>query len=104
MIRVTVQYPNEPGKKFDFDYFVGDHMAIVHRELDHRGLVRVEIDKGISAADPSAPAPLIGAAHLIFNTIDEVHAAFMAAGRPVMGDIPNYTDIAPTIQISEMVG
>ena len=104
MIKVTVQYSNEPGKKFDWDYFLGDHMAILHRELDHRGMVRVEIDKGISAADPSAPAPFVGAAHLIFNTVEEVHAAFMAAGRPVMGDIPNYTDISPTIQISEMVG
>ncbi len=104
MIRVTVSYTNEPGKKFDWDYFVGDHMVIVHRELDHRGLVRVEIDKGISAADPNAPAPFIAAAHLIFNTVEEVHAAFIAAGRPVMGDIPNYTDIPATIQISEMVG
>ncbi len=104
MIRVTVTYTNEPGKKFDWDYFMGDHMALLHRELDHRGLVRVEIDKGISAADPNAPAPIIAAAHLIFNTVEEVHAAFMAAGRPVMGDIPNYTDIPATVQISEMVG
>ena len=103
MIRVIVSYANEPEKKFDWDYFVGDHMAIVHRELDHRGLVRVEIDKGISAADPSAPAPFIAAAHLIFNTVEEVHAAFIAAGRPVMGDVPNYTDIEPQIQISEIV-
>ena len=104
MIRVTVSYPNEPGKKFDWDYFMGDHMAIVHRELDHRGMVRVEIDKGVSSADPSAPAPLTAAIHLIFNTVEEVHAAFIAAGRPVMGDVPNYTDIQPTIQISEMMG
>ena len=104
MIKVTVQYSNEPGKKFDWDYFLGDHMAILHRELDHRGMVGVEIDKGMSAADPNAPAPFVAAAHFIFNTVEEVHAAFIAAGRPVMGDIPNYTDIQPTIQISEMMG
>ena len=104
MIRVTVSYANEPGKRFDWDYFMGDHMVIVHRELDHRGMVRVEIDKGVSAADPSAPAPFTAAIHLIFDTVEEVHAAFIAAGRPVMGDVPNYTDIQPTIQISEMMG
>ena len=104
MIRVTVSYPNEPGKKFDWDYFLGDHVAIVHRELDHQGLVRAEIDKGVSSADPNAPAPSIAAVHLIFNTVEEVHAAFIAAGKPVMGDIPNYTDIQPAIQISEMMG
>ena len=62
MIRVTVSYRNEPDKKFDWDYFVGEHMVVLHRELDHRGLVRVEIDKGISAADPNAAAPFIAAA------------------------------------------
>ena len=104
MIRVTVAYRNDPEKKFDWDYFAGEHMALVHRELDHRGMGRVELDKGVSAADPSAPAPFIAMAHLIFNTVEDVHAAFIAAGRPVMGDVPNYTDIPPTVQISEMVG
>ena len=104
MIRVTVSYRNEPEKKFDWDYFMGDHMALLHRELDHRGMVRVEIDKGISAADPNASAPFIAVAHLIFNTVEDVHTAFIAAGRPVMGDVPNYTDISPTLQISEMLG
>ena len=103
MIRVSVSYTNEPGKRFDWDYFTGAHMEIVHRELDHRGLVRVEIDRGISSPDPNEAPPFIGVAHLIFNTVEEVHAAFMAAGRPVMGDIPNYTDIQPTVQISEML-
>ena len=104
MIRLTVSYRNEPDKKFDWDYFTGPHTELLHRELDHRGMVRVEIDKGISAADPSAPAPFIAAAHLIFNTVEDVHTAFIAAGRPVMGDVPNYTDISPTLQISEMIG
>ena len=93
MIRVTVSYANEAGKKFDWDYFTGPHQDIVHRELDHRGLLRVEIDKGISASDPNAPPPFTGVVHLIFNTLEEVHSAFMAAGRPVMGDIPNYTGL-----------
>ena len=104
MIRVTVAYTNQEGKKFDWDYFTGTHAGIVHRELDPRGLVRLEQDKGISAADPSAPPPFAALAHLIFNTVDEVHQAFMASGRAVMGDAPNYTDMEATIQISEMAG
>ena len=103
MIRVTVAYANEQGKKFDWDYFVGTHRALVHRELDTLGMVSFEQEKGISSSDPNAPPPFIGIAHLSFNTVDEVHEAFKAAGRAVMGDIPNYTDIAPTVQISEVV-
>ena len=104
MIRVIVAYANQEGKKFDWDYFTGTHAEIVHREMDPRGMVRFEQDKGISAADPNSPPPFVGMALLTFNTLDEVHQAFMAAGRPVMGDIPNYTDIEPTIQISEIAG
>ena len=104
MIRVTVAYTNESGKKFDWDYFTGAHNSLVHRELDSRGLVRLEQDKGISSPDPNAPPPFIALAHLTFNTLEEVHQAFQAAGRAVMGDIPNYTDIEPTVQISEIIG
>ena len=103
MIRVTVVYPNETGKRFDWDYYNSTHAQLVHRELDSRGLVRMEVDKGISAADPNDPPSYVAVAHLIFNTVEEVHQAFMAVGRPVMGDIPNFTDIQPTIQISEML-
>lgn len=102
MIRVTVAYTNEPDKKFDWDYFVGPHRTLIHRELDSRGMVRFEQDKGVSGSDPNAPAPFVAMAHLTFNTADEVHEAFRAAGRAVMGDIPNYTDIPPTVQISEI--
>ncbi|MCH8279074.1 MAG: EthD family reductase [Chloroflexi bacterium] len=104
MIRVTVAYTNQEGKKFDWDYFTGTHAEIVHREMDSRGMVGFEQDKGISGADPSTPPPFVGMAFLTFNTLDEVHQAFMAVGGTVMGDIPNYTDIEPTIQISEIAG
>ena len=104
MIRVTVAYTNQEGKKFDWDYFTGTHADIVHREMDSRGMVGFEQDKGISGADPSTPPPFVGMAFLTFNTLDEVHQAFMAVGGTVMGDIPNYTDIEPTIQISEIAG
>ena len=102
MIRVTVAYRNESGKKFNWDYFSGPHNTLVHRELDSRGLVSLEQDKGISSADPSASPPFVAMAHLTFNTIEEVHQAFQAVGGTVMGDIPNYTDIEPAIQISEI--
>ena len=103
MIRVTVSYPNESGKKFDWDYYMSTHLALVREHLDSRGMTKMEIDKGISGPDPSAPPAFIAVAHLTFSTVDEVHEAFKAAARQIMGDIPNYTDIQPTIQISDIV-
>ena len=49
MIRVTVMYPNETGKKFDMDYYLTKHRPMVHEKLDSVGLVKTEIDKGIGA-------------------------------------------------------
>ena len=103
MIRVTVAYPNEPGKKFDWDYYLNSHGPMVNKNMGNRGLVKAEVDKGVSGSDPSEPAPFVAIAHLTFNTVEEVHEAFKAVGREVMGDIPNFTDIKPTFQISEIV-
>ena len=103
MIKVSVLYPNEEGKKFDMDYYTGKHMPLTHSRLDSMGLLRTEVERGISSADPSAPAPFVAIGVLYFNTVEEVHEVFKTHGREVVGDIPNYTDISPQIQISEIV-
>ena len=103
MIKVSVLYPNEEGKKFDMDYYTGKHMPMVQSRLDSMGLLRIEMEKGLSSADPSAPAPFVAIGVLYFNTAEEVHEGFKTHGREIMGDIPNYTDIAPQFQISEIV-
>jgi len=103
MIRVSMLYPNQTGSKFDQTYYAEKHVPMATRQLRPHGLVRVEIDKGISAADPNAQAPFVAITHLFFNTVDDVHNAFKAVGRPVMGDIANFTEVRPQIQISEMV-
>ena len=103
MIKVTVLYPNEEGKSFDFDYWTGSHMETVHRLLDSMGLQRSEVEKGVSSADPNAPAPFVAMATLYFNTADEIHEGFKTHGREIVGDIKNYTDISPQYQISEIL-
>ncbi len=103
MIKVSVFYPNEEGKKFDMDYYSGKHMPLVHSRLDSMGLLRTEVERGVSSADPNAPAPFVAIGVLYFNTAEEVHDGFKTHGREIMGDIPNYTDISPQIQISEVV-
>ncbi len=103
MIKVSFLYANEPDKKFDLGYFTGTHMPLVHQRLDSMGLLRSEVESGVSSADPTAPAPFIAVANLYFNTADEVHEGFKTHGRELMGDTANYTDIRPQVQISELV-
>ena len=103
MIKVSVLYANEEGKKFDMDYYTGKHMPLVHSRLDSMGLLRTEVERGVSSADPNARAPFVAIGVLYFNTAEEVHEGFKTHGREIMGDIPNYTDISPQFQISEIV-
>lgn len=103
MIKVSFLYPNEADKKFDLDYYTGAYMPLVHQLLDGMGLLRSEVESGISSADPNAPAPFIAVGNLYFNTADEVHEGFKTHGRELMGAAANYTDIRPQIQISEVV-
>ena len=40
MVRISVLYPNEPGKKFDHDYYINKHMKLVRARLTAFGVLR----------------------------------------------------------------
>jgi uncharacterized protein (TIGR02118 family) len=103
MIRVSVLYANEAGKKFDAGYYRNKHMPLVGERLKPSGLLRYEVDRGLAGGAPNAPAPFVGACHLYFNAVEDFQKGMAAHGQELLADIPNYTDIAPTIQISEIV-
>ena len=103
MIRISVMYPVEAGNKFDTDYYLQKHMPMVRSRLSAKGMVKAEIDKGLAGATPGSPAPFAVIAHLYFKSVNEFQAAFGAHAGEIMGDIPNYTDVQPQIQISEIL-
>ncbi len=103
MVRISVLYPNEPGKRFDHAYYAGKHLPMVMDRLKSFGMLRYEVDKGLAGGSPGAPAPFVGACHLYFNAAGDFQRGMAANGKEIMSDIPNYTDIAPQIQISEIV-
>jgi uncharacterized protein (TIGR02118 family) len=100
MVRVTVLYPNEAGKKFDHDYYVNKHMKLVRDRLGAFGLVRTEVDRGA----PGHPAPFVALGHVYFNRAEDFQKGMGHHGVEIMADIPNYTNIQPQIQISEIIG
>ncbi len=101
MIRVSVLYPSEAGATFDHAYYADKHVALVKQLLGPLGLVRVEVDRGLGGAAGS-PAPFVAAGHLYFNSLGEWERAFEAHGAELVADIPNYTNLGPQIQISEI--
>ena len=102
MIRVSVLYPQKEGTRFDHDYYARKHIAFVRETLGPFGLVRAEVDKGI-AGGTGEPPLFVAAAHLIFESLDQFQEAFASTGDQLMADIPNYTDIEPQLQFSEIV-
>ena len=104
MVRITVLYPASEGKKFDHDYYVRKHMALVRLRLGNYGLVRTEVDKGVAGGAPDAPAPYVAVGHVYFNALADFQKGMGEHGKEIMADIPNYTNIQPQIQISEIIG
>ena len=103
MIRVTVLYPNEAGKKFDVDYYRTKHMKLVGDRLKDFGFVRAEVDKGVAGGAPGSAAPFVCIGHVYFNALADFQKGMGVHGQEILADIPNYTNIQPTMQISEIV-
>ena len=100
MIRVTVSYPATAGATFDHAYYESRHRELVQSLMGPHGLVRVEMDRGLSDGS-GKPAPVVAAAHLLFPDMESFQAAMGVAGKAVNADIRNYTNIVPSILISE---
>lgn len=102
MIKVTILYPNDTGKTFDMDYYANKHMPML-AELFGDTLKKLEIDKGMSGRTADDPIPYLAIGHLYFDSIEAYQSAFGPNAAKIRGDIPNYTNIQPIIQISEVV-
>jgi uncharacterized protein (TIGR02118 family) len=102
MICVSVFYPNAAGKKFDHDYYARSHMPLVLNRCKTCGMVRYEIDKGLAGGAPGSSASYATIARLYFDTVEGFQEAMGKHGPELLGDVPNYTDIEPQFQISEM--
>ena len=102
MIKVSVMYPNNPGARFDHDYYRAQHMPMLARLMGD-ACRKYTIDKGLAGGMPGAPAPYIGMCHIFCDSIRAFQTAFGPHAKQVMDDIANYTDLEPIIQISEVV-
>ena len=102
MIKVSVLYPNAPGARFDHDYYRDKHMPLVKARLgDHCKFYTV--DKGLAGGMPGTPATYIGMCHIYCDSVESFQAGFGPSAAEVMADIPNYPDLSPVVQISEVV-
>ena len=102
MIKVTILYPNGDGKKFDMDYYSNKHMPMVASLLGD-SLKLYEIDKGIAGRTPDEPIPYLAIGYLYFDNLSAYQNSFRPNAEKIRNDIPNYTNIQPVVQISEVL-
>jgi uncharacterized protein (TIGR02118 family) len=89
-------YPK--GGKFNYEYYMNQHMALVHKLLDPYGLVKTEVNKGIG------DAPFMAIGHLVFNRLEDMQKALQAHDPELGADLVNFTDVQPQFQVSEIIG
>lgn len=87
--------------KFDFNYYSTKHIPMVSRLLGANNK-KTEIRKGIASPDGSSAA-FVCIASIWISSIEEFQATLAKHGAEIMGDIPNYTDIQPIIQVDEVI-
>ena len=101
MIKVSVLYPSKPGNRFDVDYYLTVHMPMSARLLG-TAVKEISIEIGIGGGGPNEPAPFAAIVGFTCDSVDVFMAAFAPVVGQLQGDIPNYTDIEPVIQVSEI--
>lgn len=99
--KVAVLYPGGEGKTFDMDYYEQTHMPMMAGLLG-KNLRFYEIDKGIAGRAPGDRVPFVAIGYFYVNDVAEYNKAIMEHIDAVRSDVQRYTNIQPTVQISEI--
>jgi uncharacterized protein (TIGR02118 family) len=101
MIKVTVLYPYGKDAKFDWDYYLNQHVPLVQEKLGAT-LKGISIDQGLAGGPGDAPPPFVAMGNMLFDSTEEFQRAFQQVGEQLLADVPNFTPIQPSMQISDV--
>ncbi|MBL0152398.1 MAG: EthD family reductase [Chitinophagaceae bacterium] len=101
MIKVSVLYPHADGKKFNWDYYLQNHWPLV-KNLLGAACKEVTVDAGIAGGVPGSPPVYTAMGHMFFDSVESFIGAFAPNAEAIIGDVANFTDIQPQVQISEV--
>ncbi|MBO9558689.1 MAG: EthD family reductase [Caulobacter sp.] len=102
MVIFSVLYPAKAGARFDEAYYHATHIPLA-REAFGEALTDVQVIKGLSSPD-GGPAPFVLITHLTFASPEAMAGALGGQrGAEVAGDVVNFTDIVPVVQVGAPV-
>ena|SRR6218665_3191725 len=102
LFKVSVFYPYSEGKTFDMEYYEKSHMPYVAGLLGSN-LVRYTIEKGVASGTPNTPLPFMAIGSFYVKSVSEYQAAIVPNIEAIRADFPKYTNVIPTVQVSEVV-
>jgi uncharacterized protein (TIGR02118 family) len=101
MITVNVLYKNTDALKFNMNYYLNTHIPLISKLLG-TALKGVVVQHGISGGAPGSKPDFQVITQLKFDSVDSYLAAFGPHAPAVMGDLPNFCNESPTIQVSDV--
>jgi uncharacterized protein (TIGR02118 family) len=101
MVKLSIFYPNEEGKRFDKNYYLDVHMPLTIK-LQGDAVKHVEVEFGFSGGMPGSKPPYVAVCHFLYDSFEAFQTAFIPHAETLMNDIENYTDIKTIIQFSEV--
>jgi uncharacterized protein (TIGR02118 family) len=103
MATLSVVYPRAIGASFDYDYYQDKHLPLAVQRWEGAGLVGGEALIGKVAPDGSDP-PYFAIGIIHFESIDALKTALNGEhAQEIIGDIRNFTDVQPVLQINERI-
>jgi uncharacterized protein (TIGR02118 family) len=60
------------------------------------------VEKGLGGYAPGIPAPYVAMGNIYFDSVQEFQNCFNPNVEKIMGDLQNFTNIEPVIQVSEV--
>jgi uncharacterized protein (TIGR02118 family) len=102
MIKISVMYPHQEGARFDHGYYRDRHMPLVKARMGDACLFYT-VDKGLAGGAPGEPPTYVAMCHIYTESVEAFQAAFGPHAGDILADIPNYTDLKPVLQFSEVV-
>lgn len=103
MIKISILYPSSQDSQFDMAYYLEIHMPMAIERLSagpgYRG---VSVERGLAGAMPDSEPDYVAMCHFLFDSVEDFMKSFSSHEAALQGDMLNYTDIEPIIQISEV--
>ena len=85
------------------DYYLNKHMPLSTALLSGaKGFRGVSVERGMEIEEPRIESTYVAMCHYYFDSLEDFMAAFIPHAEELRGDIKNYTDIQPVIQINKV--